>query len=221
MGHGMARSWWDFAEWTGYPGKELGLWQVPCGFCGEEGNFSAVAQHTKTSKAKDKSLHYDTYSCGNCGNLTMVFWAAAAGSDMHDFISVPRPKATTRHPNHWPEDVGRHWLQARRNLEGENWDSAALMARSGVQLVLRYLDAKGSTLAAQIDDLASKGILPPIMKEWSHEVRQLGNDNAHPQPGGRGTEPKDANDVVEFFNFLLTLTYDLPEDIRKYRERKK
>jgi hypothetical protein len=68
-------------------------------------------------------------------------------------------------------------------------------------LALRYSGAEGHTLAAQIDDLASKGILPPVMKEWSHEVRLLGNDSAHPQPGGSGTEPKDARDVVEFLGF--------------------
>jgi len=59
------------------------------------------------------------------------------------------------------------------------------------------------------------------MKEWSHEIRVLGNENAHPTPGDEGTEQEDAKDVVEFLAHLLTMTYELPYAIEKYRERKK
>jgi hypothetical protein len=57
------------------------------------------------------------------------------------------------------------------------------MARSAVQLATRYQEAQGKSLKAEIDDLADRRILPPIMKEWSHEVRELANDAAHPKPG--------------------------------------
>ena len=139
---------------------------------------------------------------------------------MHDFKIVPWPRQTTRFPEHWPDDVGRYWLQARRSLETKNWDAAALMARSAVQLVARYQKAVGSNLKQEIDDLADKGILPPIMREWSHEVRVLGNENAHPSPGDKGTEQQDAKDVVEFLTQLLILTYNLPHEIDQYRARK-
>jgi hypothetical protein len=58
------------------------------------------------------------------------------------------------------------------------------------------------------------------MKEWSHEVRELGNDSAHPDPGAKGTDPKDARDVVEFLSTLLQVTYDLSHQIAQYRKRK-
>jgi hypothetical protein len=112
-------------------------------------------------------------------------------------------------------------MQARRSLEGENWDAAALMARSAVQLIVRYQKAKGNNLKQEIDDLGAIGILPPIMVEWSHEIRVLGNENAHPAPGDKGTEQKDAQDVVEFLDQLLSTTYDLPHAIEQYRERRK
>jgi uncharacterized protein DUF4145 len=84
------------------------------------------------------------------------------------------------------------------------------VARSAIQLVLRYQKARGANLKQEIDDLARQGILPPIMNEWSHEVRELANDSAHPNPNAKGTNPKDARDVVEFLTFLLRVTYDLP-----------
>lgn len=95
------------------------------------------------------------------------------------------------------------------------------MARSAIQLVMRYQKGEGSNLKDQIDDLADKGILPPVMKDWAHEVRELGNENAHPKPGAKGTPPEDAKDVVEFLTFLLRLTYNLPQEIQQFRERRK
>src|SRR5262249_15876518 len=126
--------------------------------------------------------------------------------------TVPWAREITKFPEHWPEDIGRHWLQARRSLEGQNWDAASLMARSAIQLIARYQKAKGGTL---------KQILPPIMKERSHEVRELANESAHRDPGAKGTTPKDARDVVEFLRVLLQITYDLPHQIKQYRARKK
>jgi hypothetical protein len=216
-------SWWEFGEHSGYHGKQLALFRIVCGFCNEEGNFELVHHLDKKNKATGKTLNYDILQCGNCGNLTMVFWSPSSSHSHahHNFSTLPFPRQTTRFPEHWPDDVGRFWLQARRSLEGKNWDAASLMARSAIQLVLRYQKAKGANLKQEIDDLAGKGILPPIMKEWSHEVRELGNENAHPKPGDKGPNQKDAADVVDFLNMLLTLTYNLPHEIKQYRQRKK
>jgi hypothetical protein len=216
-------SWWDLGENVGFSGNKLALHRIMCAFCEHEGNFS-IQHHVERKHAAQnrKVLNYDTLTCGNCGNLTMVFWSALGiGHGMHDFRAVPWPQKTVRHPDHWPEDVGRYWLQAKRSLEEKNWDAAALMARGAVQLIARYQEATGKNLKEEIDWLADKGLLPPIMKEWSHEVRLLGNENAHPRPGEKGTEQRDARDIVEFLTFLLTMVYDLPDQIGKYRGRKK
>ena len=216
------RNWWEFGEWTGYEGHTLGTWRIRCAFCGQEGNFG-TEHHVDKRGQGGKVLNYDILACGNCGNYTMVFWSAARGGGrmgVHDYKVLPWPLETTDHPEHWPKDVGRNWVQARRSLEGKNWDAAAVMARSGVQLLMRYLKAEGRDLYAQIEDLGDKGLLPPVMREWSHEVRALGNESAHPRPGDEGADQRDANDVVEFLTMLLNMTYDLPHEIEQYRKRR-
>ena len=55
------------------------------------------------------------------------------------------------------------------------------------------------------------------MVEWSHNVRELANDSALPQPGQAAPLPKDAQDVVQFLDFLLEYLYDLPHRIKNYR----
>ena len=152
----------------------------------------------------------------------MVLWSVSSigGGGLHGFRVLPWPLQYEKFPDHWPEDIGRYWLQSKRSLVSKNWDAAALMARSALQLALRRHDAKGKTLKQEIDDLANQGLLPPIIKEWSHEVRDLGNDMAHPEPGQQAISPQDARDVVKFLDFLLDYLYTIPHQINEYRARK-
>ncbi len=177
------RGWWSLGEGSGYDGEKLWLWRIVCGFCGEKGNWK-LEHHLERSNSDDKKLNYDTYKCIACGNMTMVFWSA--GDRLHAYHQMPWPQQTTSYPDHWPADVGRYWMQAQRNIEGENWDAAALMARSALQLLLRHENASGGNLINEIDDVASKGSIPPVVREWAHTLRVLGNDAAHPQAGAKG-----------------------------------
>jgi hypothetical protein len=217
--------WWDLGEWSGYPGHALTTHRIPCAFCGVEGNFETV-QHLERKKPSSsrKLLNYDTLKCGNCGNFMFAFWSASeyghGSGAMHDYQVLPWHRSTTNYPKHWPDDVGHYWVEARRCIEGRNWTAAALMARSAVQLVVRSHGGKGNNLKQEIDDLADQSLILPIMKDWSHEVRELANEGTHPQPGSVGTNEKDAKDVVEFLTFLMRVMYNLPKQIEGFRDRK-
>lgn len=215
-------SWWDLGEGKGYDGADLALYQITCAFCEERGNF-ALEHHTEKKKPNaNKKLNFDTYKCGNCGAYVMVLWSArefGGSRTLHDFQVLPWPRRLASAPSYWPKDVGRYWVQAKRSLSDENWDAAAVMARSSMQLALRDKGADGANLKGEIDDLASKGILPPIVKDWSHEVRELGNDSAHPAPEQQATDPDAARDIVEFLDYLLQYLYTLPHRIDQYRKR--
>jgi Domain of unknown function (DUF4145) len=211
-------SWWRFGEWSGYDGTELALYHITCPFCMEEGNFSTEFHAHKKQPNGSKVLNFDTLKCGNCSSYVQVFWSA--GDRLHDYRAQPFPLRYEKAPKEYPEAIGRFWLQAKRNLKDSNWDAAAVMARSALQLALRSNEAKGANLKQEIDDLATKGILPPIMQEWSHNVRELGNDSAHPNPEQQPTNPKDASDIVGFLDFLLEYLYTLPKNINEYRGRK-
>nr|WP_273545369.1 DUF4145 domain-containing protein [Sinorhizobium medicae] len=210
-------SWWNTGEGSGsqtYNGKPR-IDLVTCGFCGEAGKFE-FAQKLEKKNSTGKILHYDTLKCEQCGNYTFAFWSIG-DSGLQGIHQLPYLRKTTRWPDYWPADVGRYWLQAKRNVEASNWDAAALMARSAVQLAIRHAGASGKSLFGEINDLGSKGLLPPIMVEWAHEVRELGNENAHPTPDAAGTTSKDAIAVVEYLSMLLKILFDLPHQIASRR----
>ena len=212
-------SWWSLGEGSGHYGDYVG--RVTCAFCEEKGNFQLVHhEEKKQPNSKTKKLNFDTLQCGNCAGYVMVFWSKGEHSDLMDHRVLPWPVRIERAPEHWPEASGRYWLQAKRNLLDENWDATALMARSALQVALREQGASGKRLKDEVADLVGKGVLPPIMQEWSDEVRELGNDAAHPAPSQAPTEPQDARDVVEFMDLLFQFLYDLPDRIEKYRERR-
>jgi len=188
----------------------------------EKGNFKTVFHAEKKKSSSDKKLNFDTLECGNCKGYVMALWSTGEYShDLYDYKVLPWPLRLETFPKNWPDEVGRYWLQAKRSLKDENWDAATLMARSALQVDLRGQKAKGATLKKEIEDLASKGILPPIMKEWSDEVRELGNESAHPAPGQPAANPEDARDIIEFLDYLLEYLYTLPHQIEQYRKRRK
>jgi len=215
-------SWWDLGEWSGSFGAELALREIICPFCMETGNFS-IENHAEKRKANGgKVLNFDTLKCNNCAGYVMTLWSKSSiSSTMHDYRVLPWSLRVEKYPDHWPESVGRFWIQARRSLTDENWDASALMARSALQSALREQNAKGKNLKQEIDDLEEKGILPLIIKDWAHNVRALGNEAAHPQADQEPTNPQDAKDIVNFLDFLLEYLYTLPKKIRDYQARNK
>lgn len=215
-------SWWDLGEELGYRGAELAISKITCPFCLHSGNFKVVAHKEKKHHQDIKVLNFDTLECGNCNGYVLVLWSVNSSGinpPVHDFKVLPWPLTYVRYPDHWPETVGRNWLQAKRNLLNQNWDAAAIMARTALQAALRDKNAKMNNLKNEINDLAQKGILPPLMKEWSENVRVLGNESAHPNSEQGATNPQDAKDVIRFLDFLMVYLYNLPEQIKKYRER--
>lgn len=212
-------SWWELGEGSGYA-HGLPTYRIACPFCGVTDNFETVEHLERKKPGNDrKRLNYDTLKCVECGNLMFVFWSTGGGG-LTGYKTLPWHRSTRKHPEHWPADVGRYWVEAKRSIEGENWTAAALMARSAVQLAVRAHGAKGNNLKQEIDDIASKGLLIPMMRDWSHEVRDLANEGTHPQPGTNGTSERDARDVVEFLSFMMEVLYDLPHSIEKFRTRK-
>jgi len=216
-------SWWSLGEHSGQFGSSLATHQIECVFCGESGNYALAFRADKKKPNGNKVLHFDTLKCGNCGGYVQVMWSASEHGPqqgLHDYIVQPWPKKVGNGSKNWPDVVKRHWKQANDSLNNGNNDAAAVMARSALQAVMRSQKAVGKDLYNEIDDLATKGILPAVIQEWAHEVRQLAKPAAHPEDDEEETSSEDAEDVVKFLDFLLEYTYDVPAQIEKYRKRR-
>jgi hypothetical protein len=217
-------SWWELGEGMGFSGDRMEVWRLTCAFCGEKGNFG-LAYHAEKKKANsNKKLNFDLYQCRNCMGFLHVLWSAGEFTSgfhgLYNFKVLPWPTGKPDPSEDWPDAVQRYWIQAQDSVKNENWDAATIMARSALQFAVRDKGAQGKNLKAEIEDLATKGVLHPLMKDWSNEVRELANDSAHPDPNAPPTQPQDARDITQFLDFLLMYLYDLPKHISDYRERR-
>lgn len=218
----VMNSWWELGEATGLPGTSLQIYEIECPFCSERGKFQREFHAEKKKPNSDKRLNFDTLKCANCMGYVQVLWSAGeitGQGGVHDYRVQPWPLKVSDGPEHWPSDVRRCWQQAHKALQSESWDAAAMMARSALQAALRDGGASGNNLKGEIASMANQGVLPPLMKEWSEEVRELGNEASH--PAGNGAAPLDAGDIVQFLDYLLQYLYDLPKAITGYRQRRK
>ena len=217
-------NWWQLGEGMGYQGRQLALHKIECAFCGERGNWKEVFHAEKKKPNAQKRLNFDVYQCGNCAGFVHVVWSASEfGSfqGLHDFQILPWPAKDRPDPSeNWPPHVQRFWTQAHQSANTEIWDGASVMTRSGMQIALRDQGATGRTLKDEIEGLAATGVLPPPMKDWATELRLLGNEAAHPEIDQTDANPQDVRDTIEFLDLLLYYLYDLPAQIKKYRERR-
>lgn len=211
-------SWWSLGEYSGLPGTKLALDEITCPFCSEHGKFSTEFHAEKKQPKGAKVLNFDTLKCGNCASFVQVFWSAS--NERHDFRAQPWSLSFDKAPDHYPADVARYWLQAKKSLVACNYDAASLMARSAVQLALRAHEAKGATVLDAIDDVASKGVIPPVLQAWAHDVRELGEEAAHPRTAQSPSAAQDAAEVVNFSDFMFEYLYLFPKRIDQFRERK-
>jgi len=214
-------SWWELGESSGFSGDKMEVWRLTCAFCGEKGHFELRFHGEKRKSTSNKRLNFDVYQCTNCKGFIHVIWSAAEFTGtIYSYQVLPWSIGKAEPSEIWPEAVQRYWVQAHESLRTENWDAAATMARSALQAAMRNKGAAGANLKKEIADLASKRILHPMMEDWSNEVRELGNDSAHPDGDAPPTDPQDARDVVRFLDFLLFYLYDFPKQITEYRERR-
>ncbi len=217
-------SWWQLGEGSGHFGEALAIRAIECPFSNERGKFEVAFHAVKKKPNSRKALNFETLKCVNCAGYVQVVWSASerfSRQGLHDFRVLPWPLHVPDPPEYWPPEVKRCWQQAHRSLQNESWDAAAVMARTALQAALRDTGAEGNNLKEEIKNLASTGVLPPLMREWSDEVRLLGNDATHPDGESEGAAAADARDVVEFLDYLLQYLYDLPKAIAYYRERRR
>jgi HEPN domain-containing protein len=170
---------------------------------------------------------YLTYKCGNCANYIMIFWSAdehhAGGYNptqgLHAYRTVPFAIGGWDGEDYWPDNAKRHWKQAHNAVNRGDYDAAVVMARSAVQAIVRDKKAKKGSLYNEINDLVVRGVIPNIVGELAHEVRELAKPSAHPTEDEKPVDAKDAREIVEFLDILLEYGYDLPHKINEHRQR--
>jgi hypothetical protein len=161
--------------------------------------------------------------CGECivaklRNGDISGWAAGRQQDPAASIIETWPKAAEQKaPPYTPDNVKRFYLQGIDSLQRRNFDAAGTMFRKALDAALRAVHAEGKgTLEKRINSLPDALGITPAMKEWAHNIRDLGNDAAHEyEPFEEG----EAQALQAFAELFLTYVFTLPGMIEARRPK--
>jgi len=106
------------------------------------------------------------------------------------------------------KDVEAIYEEARRCVSVNAFTAAVLCCRKLLMHVAVEKGAPtGATFAKYVDHLQSGGLLPVGGKDWVDHIREKGNEANHEVVMAT---PEDAHLLLDFMEWLLKMTYELP-----------
>lgn len=164
-----------------------------CQLCGE-GIIAKLQSSTPNAVHQWVSGHANMQGTGGHGSTSLLrHWPA---------------EVETTAPANAPDNVTSFYLQGMDNLTRRHYDAAGTMFRKSLDTALRRLDPSGKgTLQQRIDKLPAVIAITPSMREWAHQIRELGNDAAHEEDPFTEQE---ATTLQAFTELFLTYTFTLP-----------
>ncbi|MGB4388527.1 MAG: DUF4145 domain-containing protein, partial [Caldicoprobacterales bacterium] len=163
-----------------------------CRFCGNKTKLDIVGSHNIDQEIE----HYDEevneevaewmscttwflLKCCVCENISLgsVYVDRALVSRGLEYSSIVYPMKTYD-SNHMPKEIYNAYEVA---LKARYLDGALclLSLRRTLEIICKQQGENNGNLVVKIQNLANKGVLPPVLKDASDILRKLGNEAAH------------------------------------------
>lgn len=122
-----------------------------------------------------------------------------------------------------PQDIGDDFDEANKCLGVEAKKATVTMCRRVLQNTCVSKGASpNAELFKQIDELESKRIINPSMKDVAHTIRMIGNWGAHPQVDPlKDVTLDDALEIVKFTSEFLNEVFVRPARLDALKRKKK
>jgi len=122
-----------------------------------------------------------------------------------------------------PQEIGDDFDEANKCLGVEAKKATVTMCRRVLQNACVSKGASPNTdLVKQIDELESKRVINPSMKDVAHTIRKIGNWGAHPQDDPlKDVTLDDALEIVEFTSEFLNEVFVRPARLDALKQKKK
>lgn len=189
---------------------------IYCPYCHKHTELSLgysefeISGRTVEGPASCKDRYYRTWWIGLCNACGQPCLVLENGQLIH-----PHPLPSPTDPE-IPEDIAKNLDEAKLCLSSGCYRACATMARRAVQLACLTKGASKGDLVAQINHLASSGIITKDLAEWATVVRWIGNDGAH--PNASEVTPEDAEDCLHLAEQFLHVIFVTPARAKARRE---
>lgn len=197
-------------------------------FCPHCGNYAPQRHiHTQLHRGKgyfldgsladdDLPCAYFIVACETCGQILLY----------HAFIDVPQDKDFHLASLVWPDpgtldsavpaSVAQSYAEAAR-IKNLAPNAFAVQIRRALEALCDDRRAKRGLLQRRLEDLASKGEIPPILAEMTEVLRLLGNIGAH--AADQTVKPGYVRAIDDFFRAVVQYVYVAPSWLAEFRQQ--
>lgn len=121
-----------------------------------------------------------------------------------------------------PEEIADDFKEANKCFGVEAKKATVTMCRRVLQNACVYKGANpNKDLVKQIDELESKIVINPSMKDVAHTIRKIGNWGAHPQDDPlKDVTLDDASEILKFTSEFLDEVFVRPARLDALRKKK-
>lgn len=167
------------------------------------------------------NYRWSLYRCAACMKPTLVEEYSTT-EDYNQFDDQPIPVRTTvlypgadRIVPYLPDNVATEYRSAIK-VRVHDPNAFAVCARRSLEAACADHEAKGKTLAKQLQDLASRGLLPSTVAEASKGVRDVGNTGAHSSMGN--VSQYEASVLLSLLTSVFEYLYVAPALVKELSE---
>jgi len=154
--------------------------------------------------------------CETCGHV-LVYDNPGDQFEEKEFhyCNLVYPKSGRLHHS-VPETIRSVYEEAHRIKEIAP-NAFAVQIRRALEAICEDRNAKKGNLQKRLEELSSKGEMPPVLSEASDALRLLGNIGAHGI--NDSVHPLQASAMDEFFRAIVEYVYVAPSRLAEFKER--
>jgi len=220
IGESLAVLWKDWprdmqAKCIPNKAQEFSL-QGTCPHCSLPSTFLMKTPAYAEYPQPGRSTHHRLWAVLQCQGCLSFICGAVRRDSTNDsapestiyFTHYPIGKPDDRVASDIPESIANDFKEALRCRWVDAYNATVEMCRRAFQSSCDNLQAAGSNLYEQIDDLALKAVITKPLKEMAHKVRLGGNRGAH--PSSKQLSDRDADAVITFTRHYFEHVYVMP-----------
>ncbi|UUE28487.1 DUF4145 domain-containing protein (plasmid) [Rhodococcus qingshengii] len=169
-----------------------------------------VVLSADSKAARKKTRHHTILSCPDCARLTILEHTEPGMRD--DLIRVsPESLEESSVVKHLPEDVAKYFGDARRAIDADIPDAAAVQLRRTLEAAAKNRGIQEKVLFRSIEKLIADGHVTSSFSGALDHVRVVGNQGAH--AGDESVSEAQAEQAYRFTTQLLRNLFEVPGEL--------
>lgn len=117
-----------------------------------------------------------------------------------------------------PKAIAECYIEAAR-IKNLAPNAFAVQIRRALEALCDDRGAKKGILQLRLQDLVSRGEIPPVLAEMTNMLRLLGNIGAH--AADQSVKPGHVLAIDDFFHVITEYVYVAPSKLKEFRDRHK